>query len=341
MLNRREFLRTGLLGVAALAVPAVARSAIVTANIIDYGADPTGAVSCDAALAAAQAASDSVVVPAGLFKIATTFNFASGKIWSFLGGEFVGAGDTYPLFKAQDIERLSLLGDLRCKGHLVSDADTGEAAIVFENVNRCYAERISARLFKGDAVRLSGTNAGPARGDTLTIVSLGLYQNHRGLNVVPGSGAEYCTIGAIEIAGNIYGATIGAGNTRILGGNVVDNYYGIELVAGTNHGHGVLANLGMNHNQNWNLRASDVEYGFTISGCHFYGSPGRIELSNSAGVTISDGILDCEVNVVGPNVNSLRNNFVGGSATITGAGAANLIRAGNYNSAGLWSQNNY
>jgi len=315
------------------------------ANILDFGADPTGAVESNFALLAAQSTGLTVVVPAGLYLLGDTFNFGSGETWIFEGGTFVHSDETQPMFMAAAISELTLLGNLKCKGLLTSQADTGESAIVFDGVNRCYAQRISATCFKGSAVKFTGSSTGTYRGDTLKIDSLAVHESKRGLEVVAGSGAEYCVIGSIEAVGNITAAVIGAGNTRILGGNVVDNVNGIDLIAGANHGHGGLHGVNVNHNSGFNLRATNVTLGFTIDGCHFYGdsaAAGKVILQNCAGITISDGILSAMIEVIGTQyVNVVRGNFITGQGAISGAGASATRRTGNCTATGAWIGNNY
>jgi hypothetical protein len=315
------------------------------ANILDFGADPTGLIGCDLAIAAAQASGLTVVVPDGTYLLEGTVSLNTGETWLLNGGQFIHSDDTIPMFSAAGVSDLTLLGHLKCKGMLSTQADTGESAVVFDGVNRCYVQRITATCFKGSAVKIAGVSAGSYRGDTLNIDSLAVHENKRGLDVIPGSGAEYCLIGSIEASGNILAARIGAGNTRIKGGNIVDNVDGIELVSGTNHGHGGLHGVSINHNSGFNLKATSVTYGFTINGCHFYGdspSAGKVILQNCAGINIADGILSAMVEVIGTQyVNVIRDNFVTGFGAISGSGMASTRRTGNCTASGAWAGNNY
>lgn len=61
-------------------------------SIVDYGADPTGATDCSAAITAALLAEDHLWVPYGNYKINTVVEVASGNTLDFAGGAVFLAG---------------------------------------------------------------------------------------------------------------------------------------------------------------------------------------------------------------------------------------------------------
>lgn len=316
------------------------------ANIVDYGADPTGQTSCYHAVMAAQDTGKTILIPPGTFNLSgETVRMVSGRTWLGHGGEFIHQDDTVPMFLADGIEDLNVFGSLKCSGLLTTEADTGESAIQFINPRNVYVQRIEAKLFKGDAVRISGSDTGERRGDGLTIGSLSTHKNKTGLRVSAGSGAEYCLINNVQATGNATGAVVGAGNVSLLGGTIEGNVDGVVLVDGPNHGHGVLSSLHINHNSGLNLRGYIVTNGYTIQGCHFYGdSPtaGKILLEDCAGVSISGGIISVAIEIVGTSyVNAIRNNFITGSASVSGTGVSSTRIEGNLTDSGYWAGNNY
>lgn len=107
--------------------------------------------------------------------------------------------------------------------------------------------------------------------------------------------SEFLSFVNFNSTANIQGVTILAGNTSMTGGNVVDNDYGIYLgdALSTNNAHGILNGINVNHNTNNNLDCENVQYGETISNCHFYGtSTNNIIINNSYGVSFTGGIID-------------------------------------------------
>lgn len=315
------------------------------ANVIDFGADPTGIVDSSAAFYDAQQASNAILVPSGTYLKNIETAILDGKTWFFSGSIIKHQSDTATLFSTNGVSDWSFLGHVKLQGLLTSQADTGECGPSIANPRRAYIDRISCSFFKGDGIRISGSNTGAYRGDQLTISSMAGYENYSALRVDAGSGAEYVTINSVEFVGNIYSATIAAGNVQIDGGNIVDNYYGPLLTAGANHAHGGFHGVNINHNQHWNLKADGVSNGHIFNGCNFYGdslTAGKIILQNSSGISISGGIIDAPIEVNGTGKNTMQGNFIAGArALVSGANPTSLLRGGNYTSSGLWIGNTF
>jgi hypothetical protein len=315
------------------------------ASVLDFGADPTGTTDSSDAFGAAQSASDTIIVPNGTYIKNANTTITSGKTWLFYGAVIKHSSDTATMFTVgSGVADWNILGHLVLEGMLTTNVDTGECGIHITNPHRGYIQRITCRKFKGKGVVVDGSNGGGYRGDGLTIDSLGLYENRQGFEFVAGNGAEYLSVGRVEAVGNIFAGTIAAGNCQIHGGNISDNYYGPLLGSGSNHGHGGLHGLNLNHNTYWNLKAENVTAGFTIDACHIYAdsaTTGKVVISNSSGISLRGGIVDATIEVTGTGKNLMEGAFVPTSlTTVSGANPANLIRRGNYSTSGLWGQNN-
>lgn len=315
----------------------------MTTSVQAHGAIGDGLTNDTAAFIAAQLADDAIVIPSGTYRLASTIDLASGKTWISEGARLIHDNDTSPILQANGISDWAILGHLICEGHLTTEASTGEGGLRVLSSNRGYVQRLTAKLFKGRGLEITGSSAGPYRGDALKIDSLMLAENYQGLVVAAAAGCEYSLISSIEAVGNIYPAVIHGGNTRVNGGNIVDNVNGVVLGAGSNHGHGGFHGVNINHNTNYNLSASLVTNGFTFDACHFYGDGdtlGRILLNGCQGIGIHDGIVDAAIDVSGSGRNMFSGNYIAGSKGVTGSGAASLLRTQNYTGAGLWSLNN-
>ena len=315
------------------------------ANVVDYGADPLGEVDSSTAFEAAQQASNDIFVPNGLYLKEAETKIVSGKTWTFDGATIIHSRDTATMFSAEDAKDWNILGHLRLYGLLTTSADTGECGFRIKNPKRAYIERITVDRFKGTGIVVDGMLY-QTRGDKLTIGSIAAYSNYQGFDFRPESGAEYLSIDSIDAVQNIYAGTISAGNCQIRGGNITDNYYGLLLGSGLNHGHGGLHGMNLNHNVYWNLKAENVEAGFTLNGCHVFAddaSTGKIILQDSKGVSIRDGIVEAAIENSGRvGKNMLQDNYISGDGVtrVGGIDPDSLIRIGNYDSQGMWGLNN-
>jgi hypothetical protein len=220
-----------------------------------------------------------------------------GQTWLLAGATLRMTGTTTTMLSADGVNDWSLNGPFE----IVGDGSTiGTSRGVY--VNNCNGYVVND--YKGTSIRGHaaytdvGSNTVPRgdRGHWLNMRARGCWV---GFENRPGGDAEYCTLTAPMITECRTGLVISAGNTIVIGGNVVDNFEGIFLGNGTNNGHGMLVGVNANHNTSYNLRCFEVSLGFDIVGCHFYGDDaigaGKVWFDGCAGVQLIGGHIDALV----------------------------------------------
>lgn len=250
--------------------------------------------------------------PGGTYEISEPLPIPTGADWQFDGVTLRASGE-YAL-TASSTWGWTISGALKVQAQ--------QGGVLIENPR---GARIEAIEVQGADVGFTVQGAAQAlpRADTMTIGSLRLNANDVGLQIKAGAGAEFVTIQEIEATGNKLAARVGAGNTKILGGNIVDNGDGLLFVSGANHGHGILSGTTIAHNRGFNLRFSGVTAGYVVLGNAIYGddrTAGLVEIDHSQGITLTNSILSAHVVIsdpVGPSV--ICGNFMpAGTASIVG-----------------------
>lgn len=122
--------------------------------------------------------------------------------------------------------------------------------------------------------------------------------------------AEYLNAADLTCNENIQGAVINAGNVKIVNSNFVNNQDGMVISDGDNGSHGIISSSMFNHNERYALLCQNVLNGMVIDGCAFF--YGTLQLENSAGVNVTDGMISCDVKTIGEGafVNRLAGNYV-------------------------------
>lgn len=314
-------------------------------------------------LIAAQLASDFIRVPPGTYVLDGTLPILSGKTWEFENVVLEQCNSACTAVLANGQSDFHIRGRLTIRGPLAlpethsTRADMITAARAFTGSqgdglriiggNRFSIDGVTVEGIDGVGMKLDGsTYAAFLRGERGVISNLTLRGNWNGFNASTPA-AEYLLVRDIIATGNKYAMNVAAGNVRVNGGNIVDNVGGLYLASGTNHAHGGFGGVNINHNEDYNLWANGVTYGETFEGCHFFGdsaSLGKIKLEDSAGISINGGIISAAIENSGTaGKNMLQGAFMSSTSvtpTVGGTHAANLLRKGNYDSAGMWSLNN-
>lgn len=227
---------------------------------------------------------------------ATIITLAAGQYWFFDGAVVTHPTVNGIFLYAASIDNWGIDGMLRVEG---SGIGAGAAAALYiAGCNRFRVSGFAAKGLAGWGIKHddSGTGTGALRGDQGQYIAPHLHECYVGFeNTV---GAEYCTLVSPHISGCTTGMITAAGNTTVIGGNIVDNNEGLVILAGSNHAHGIISGVNINHNTVYNLRTVDVVNGQDIVDCHIYGSgaaSGAVFLNNSKGIAIRGGHLDAWV----------------------------------------------
>lgn len=273
-------------------------------NVMWAGAKADDSTNDSAAFIAAQAVavasgSKCVRVPYGKYVIDATVALADGVTWIIDGASIRTTSDTVTIFSASAVNDWSILGGMTLLGTRTATADTAQKGLYVENCDRYKVDGVCARNFKGIGFHLSGTDSvGTLRGDRGQFSNCSAFECTIGRQLDAGAGAEYTTWSNWNASGNDLADRVGAGNTVTVGGSIVDNIDGVQLVGGGNHGHGIYSGVQINHNTGYNLHGIDCINGFDFVGCHFYGNSmnsgtGAIWLDGCKGVSIRGGVIAC------------------------------------------------
>ena len=268
-------------------------------SVLDQGAVADGSTPCAAAFNAAATAAGvggCIVVPAGTYNVEDQVNILDGQTWIMEGATLKHFDDTKIILRANGKTGFSILGKCFLVGTLVTAASAAETGLYITGGKKYRVEGVEARNFKGKGIWLDGANPSGFRGDRGQFTDCSAYDSTVGRQI--DAGAEYTTWSNFNASGCITGDLQGGGNVVTTGGNIVDNYFGVRLVAGSNHLHGMHVGVNINHNTTYNIETTNVTNGHDFIGCHLYGngsSSGAIFFNNSKGICIKGGHLDCWV----------------------------------------------
>jgi len=269
-------------------------------SVLDKGAVADGTTPCAAAFNAAGVAAGAggcVVVPNGTYNVENQVNILDGQTWIMEGATLKHFDDTKIILGANGKTGFSILGKCFLVGTLTTPASAAETGLYITGGKKYRVEGVEARNFKGKGIWLDGANPSGVRGDRGQFTDCSAYDSTVGRQV--DAGAEYTTWSNFNASGCVTGDLQGGGNVVTNGGNIVDNTFGVRLVAGSNHLHGMHVGVNINHNNTYNIETTNVTNGHDFIGCHFYGNnssgAGAIFFNNSKGICIKDGHLDCWV----------------------------------------------
>jgi|GEM_PF-4427295 len=227
--------------------------------------------------------------PRGLYHSSVAVPIRSGQNWRGDRPTVRALTDTQALFRADQVDGWSL-DNFDLEGTLVEASDTDQFGLHITSCSRHRVRAVQGVKFKGAAFLLDGDAAGDYRGDRGQFTDCSGHENSTAIIIQPGAGAEYNTFVNFLGSGNIIGAVIGAGNNTFLGGALVDNYVGISLIAGPNHGHGKCVGTDISHNATFNIEAHGITLGFDFEACHIY--DGDIWFDGCNGCVVRGGKID-------------------------------------------------
>jgi hypothetical protein len=219
--------------------------------------------------------------------------FRDNQVWTNYARIAI-TGTTLEVFTADaGIDDWAIVGNWTVTGdNGAAGATSGSAAAVrVTDSMRWKIDGLTAKNIKGWGIRLRPGSSTSTRSERGQITRYQAYACYRGIETEAGTGAEYAIVEAPIIARCNVGMRLAAGNTSVVGGSVSDNTTGFDLVNGTNHGHGVISGVEINHNTT-QIKANTVTFGQRFSGCAIH--QGIIHFDHSTGVIVSDGLLDVD-----------------------------------------------
>jgi hypothetical protein len=266
-------------------------------SVKDFGAVADGTTPCAVAFNAAASAvgvGGCVIVPYGTYNLEDQVGILDGQTWIMEGAILQHFDDTKIILRANSKTGFSILGKCFLVGTRVTAATTAETGLYITGGKKYRIEGVEARNFKGKGIWLDGANPSGNRGDRGQFTDCAAYDSTVGRQI--DAGAEYTTWSNFNASGCVTGDLQGGGNVVTTGGNIVDNTIGVDLVAGSNHLHGMHVGVNINHNTTYNIQATNVTNGHDFIGCHLYGNgsgSGALFFNNSKGICVKNGHLDC------------------------------------------------
>lgn len=232
--------------------------------------------------------------PNDTYKITGSIPLRDFQRWTLNGARIVITGTTLEVFTASvGIDDWAILGDWSVTGdNATNGATAGSAAAVrITDSMRWRVEGLTAIQIKGWGIRVRPGGSVSNRGEKGQVEGFQSFGNYIGFECEAGTGAEYINVIGPVITRCNTGMNVAAGNLNVTGGSIVDNTTGVNLVNGTNHGHGIFCGVQINHNTT-QVKANTVTNGQTFEGCHFF--QGIIHLDHSTGVNFHGGIMDVD-----------------------------------------------
>lgn len=168
---------------------------------------------------------------------------------------------------------------------------------------------VKLRNFNGTGLLITyNAPRGPGHAGLGSLSGITAERNYTGIWF--GVRGEYLNAGDLTCNENITGAIINAGNVKIVNSNFVNNLDGMLISDGENGSHGIISSSMFNHNERFALLCRGVQYGMVIDGCAFF--YGTLQLENSTGVNVTDGLISCEVKTMGEGafINRIAGNYV-------------------------------
>lgn len=210
------------------------------------------------------------------------------------------------------------------KGDGKASGKTLQYGIRFSN-GGIHIENCNFFDFGGEGMQ-GAFSAAPKHG--AVILNCDFKNNNVGLNIVKNAASEYMEVIGGLISYNNTGLRIGAGNTIINAAHIDYNSIGIEHVASTNDGHGMIIGVSMNH-CNTAYKADSILNGMDLIGCKIYGS--NIYLEDNKGIRFKNcGFRQVAVtmeNNVGCSFDDSQIDTTGGIAfTPVWVGSDNYVR---------------
>lgn len=232
--------------------------------------------------------------PGDVVKITGSIPLRANQRWTLDGTQIQITGTVVQVFTvAAGINDWAIDGNWSVTGdNGAAGATAGTAAgIAIIDSMRYRVEGFTAKNISGWGVRVQPGASISTRGEKGVVASFQAHACYRGFEVEAGTGAEYVNFDSPILTRCNIGARVAAGNCNVTGGNIVDNTTGVDLVNGSNHGHGIFSGVQINHNLT-EVKANTVTNGQTFTGCHFF--QGIIHLDHSTGVWFRDGIMDID-----------------------------------------------
>jgi hypothetical protein len=279
-----------------------------------------------------------VCIPPGLYRFAEVAIPSGVALVGSGAGTVVRSNGGKSIFVQQSATAWAVR-DMVLDGEAAGDwhqrQDAGQSGVVADGCWGYDIVGVTLRNFSGAGVQVSHTNlgeSGHAQGGNLErVTALGCFAGVR-LDVR----AEYLNASELSCFRNLVGCIIHAGNAKVVASNFSENVDGILIEDKDNGSHGAISSCLVNHNERYALLARNAAYGMAVDDCCFF--YGAILIENSAGISITSGIIGCHITTDGPAANRIAGNYVIPESWEFKFCPA-TIAEGNFTAIGLWDKN--
>ena len=269
------------------------------------GADSTGTIDCSSIIQAAiNAGYKGILIPTGTFKVNTQIQMKDGVMIVGQGkNSIIKTTGTNNVFKCSisqggndvTFNNFSIKGTYSFVQYVLG-TPTAQTGIFIDSATKVIIAgmRISGLSGYGIRMQYNGYCCGTYTqnvGRTNTVA--GNFIDSCNIGIELGTRAEYNDISNNSITACDYGITCYGGNDHISNNSIVNNYYGLYIVQGSNGAHGTATGNQINHNQVC-LYISGAAFGFSFINNTFGrkadGGLTVLELINSTNLVFIGGI---------------------------------------------------
>jgi hypothetical protein len=214
--------------------------------------------------------------------------------------------------------------------------DKGENGIVVDRCGNYRLSDLTLQNFNGAGLKMTW-NITPESGFRHSGSLQRIFARSNYIGIHFDERAEYLNASDLSCYNNVQGCVINAGNVKISNSSFVSNTDGVIIQDKQNGSHGIISDSMLNHNDRYALLVRDAANGMVITGCAiFYGS---VQIENSAGINITDGIISANIKTTGEGATVNRiagNHFIPEGYTLSFS--PQTIVTDNFTKSGPWKQ---
>jgi hypothetical protein len=263
-------------------------------DVSNFGIVPDAAVTVSDqinALIAAASAGDTLIFPPSGGSSYKCFAITVNKKLHFRGNgatiQFQGlSANMFNIsVDGTTVEGFTFIGQGRTSGSFPNQGGVRITSCSNVSISNCYFD-----LFPLFCIQTNFTHISDISGDFGGISIVNCNMMRSGTGFWADTRGEYTTLTGCNLVDLNIGAKIGAGNIIISASNILDcSTVGVDLIAGTNDGHGIISNCNINHNV-LSVRANGLLFGMSFYTNHIY--YGDMELTNCNGLEFKGNTIE-------------------------------------------------
>jgi parallel beta-helix repeat protein len=258
-------------------------------NIVDLGADNTGATNVASFINTATATGKPVYFPAGTYLLSTAITLPDNAV-------LIGDGRRVSTIKltsnitAFTCGQKNQFKDLEFLGTYGSSGTTAQLGIYADTKAGISIENVGFSFMGGFAITLKNNGLLPFNQFTFGNRIINCYGETNGGGIFLDVRGEYSQVTGCSFTDGGYGIYISGGNNTVTGNNFSTNGYNFYLTGGSNNGHGLATGNTLNHAGAANVYVDGCTLGYSFTNNHIYA--GSISLLNCDSIKFIGGDID-------------------------------------------------